>query len=207
MTGEQSGQRQPTLMVDFISSLDGYGAAESWPGWWGMQTPEYLSWLTQQPPATLLMGANTYRLMSGFAAHGTSTDPTEALVDDETGSVAYLTAAPKVVFSRTIKAPLEWDNTRLASGDLADEIAAAGHASENGLLRTIGSATLCASLLRAGLVDLLRVVIFPVITGATGTDRIYDRFPDITLELHEARTFEGGIQLLTYRPTVLVEAD
>jgi hypothetical protein len=27
-----------TLMVDFITSLDGYGAAEGWPGWWGMQT-------------------------------------------------------------------------------------------------------------------------------------------------------------------------
>jgi hypothetical protein len=34
-----------TLMVDFITSLDGYGAAEGWQGWRGMESPEYLGWL------------------------------------------------------------------------------------------------------------------------------------------------------------------
>jgi hypothetical protein len=33
------------LMVDFITSLDGYGSAEGWPGWWGLEGPEYLGWL------------------------------------------------------------------------------------------------------------------------------------------------------------------
>ena len=33
------------LMVDFIMSLDGYGAAEGWPGFWGMEGPEYLAWI------------------------------------------------------------------------------------------------------------------------------------------------------------------
>jgi dihydrofolate reductase len=51
------------LLVDFITSLDGYGAAEGWPGWWGLEGPEYLAWLGQQPERdhTILMGANTYR--------------------------------------------------------------------------------------------------------------------------------------------------
>ena len=31
------------LLVDFITSLDGYGAAEGWPGWWGLEGPEYLA--------------------------------------------------------------------------------------------------------------------------------------------------------------------
>ncbi|MGH3486638.1 MAG: dihydrofolate reductase family protein, partial [Actinopolymorphaceae bacterium] len=44
----------------------------------------------------------------------------------------------------------------------------------SGLLSTIGSLSLCRSLLRAGLVDRFRVVMFPVITGATGAERIYD---------------------------------
>ena len=35
----------PELVVDFITSLDGYGAAEGWPGWWGLEGPEYLAWL------------------------------------------------------------------------------------------------------------------------------------------------------------------
>ena len=38
-----------TLTVDFICSLDGYGAAEGWPGWWGMESPEYLQWLDELP--------------------------------------------------------------------------------------------------------------------------------------------------------------
>ena len=40
------GTKTTELLVDFITSLDGYGAAEGWPGWWGLQgCPEYLAWL------------------------------------------------------------------------------------------------------------------------------------------------------------------
>ena len=70
-------------------------------------------------------------------------------------------------------------------------------------MRTLGSLTLCRSLLEAGLVDRFRVVVFPVITGRTGTDRIYDGYPDVALEMVASRTFDGGIQLLEYVPTVL----
>ena len=58
------------LTVDFITSLDGYASAEGWPGFWGLEGPEYLAWLEQDADAdaTMLMGATTYRLMSGFAA-------------------------------------------------------------------------------------------------------------------------------------------
>src|SRR5919108_3517261 len=55
------------LMIDFITTLDGYASGEGWPGFWGLEGPEYLAWLGEQPPVTYLMGANTYRLMSGFA--------------------------------------------------------------------------------------------------------------------------------------------
>ncbi len=60
------------LLVDFITSLDGHAAAEGWPGWWGLEGPGYLTWLGAQPEAdyTILMGATTYRVMSGFAAQG-----------------------------------------------------------------------------------------------------------------------------------------
>ncbi len=32
----------PELLIDFITSLDGYGAADGWPGWWGLAGAEYL---------------------------------------------------------------------------------------------------------------------------------------------------------------------
>ncbi len=60
----------PELLVDFITSLDGYASAEGWPGFWGFEVPGYLAWIDESPEReyTTLMGANTYRLMSGFAA-------------------------------------------------------------------------------------------------------------------------------------------
>ena len=70
-------------------------------------------------------------------------------------------------------------------------------------MRTLGSLTLCRSLLEAGLVDRFRVVVFPVITGSTGRDRIYDGYPDVTLDMVASRVFDGRLQLLEYVPTVL----
>jgi dihydrofolate reductase len=70
-------------------------------------------------------------------------------------------------------------------------------------MRTIGSLALCRSLLGAGVVDRFRVVIFPVITGATGAERIYDGYPDVALDLVDSRTFDGRIQLVEYVPRVL----
>ena len=70
-------------------------------------------------------------------------------------------------------------------------------------MRTIGSLTLCRSLLEAGLVDRFRVVLFPVITGSSGRDRIYDGYPDLALDMIRSRTFDGRIQLLEYVPTIL----
>ena len=73
-------------------------------------------------------------------------------------------------------------------------------------MRTMGSLTLCRSLLKAGLVDRFRVVVFPVITGSTGQERIYDGYPDVALDMISSRTFDGRIQLLEYVPTVLDRA-
>jgi dihydrofolate reductase len=148
------------LIVDFITSLDGYASAEGWPCWWGIQGPEYLAWLDQRPDRghTLLMGANTYRLMYGFASA-----PDSNMTDEERASIAELAAAPKVVFSSTLKAPLSWPNTRLIDGDAAAAVAVMKREGAN--LSTLGSLSLCRSLLTAGLVDRFRVVVFPVITG------------------------------------------
>jgi dihydrofolate reductase len=178
-----------TLMIDFITSLDGYGAAEGWPGWWGMESPEYLGWLGEQPEHTVLMGSTTYRLMAGFAASG------EEGVDE-------LNRVSKVVFSSTLTEPLEWVNTKLVTGDAVEAVRAM-KANSGVELRTLGSLSLCRSMITAGLVDRFQVVVFPVITGKTGQDRIYDGYPDLRLDLVQSRTFEGGLQLLEYVPTVL----
>ncbi len=179
------------LLIDFITSLEGYGAAEGWPGWWGLEGPEYLAWLGDQPEAdyTVLMGANTYRLMSELVSEG------------EPGTDA-LTGLTKVVFSSTLSEPLSWANAQLVRQDPAEAVREMKD-DGNTSMRTMGSLTLCRSLLKAGLVDRFRVVVFPVITGRTGKDRIYDGYPDVSLDMVESRTFDGRLQLLEYVPTVL----
>ena len=181
----------PELVVDFITSLDGYASAEGWPGWWGLEGPEYLAWLGENPERDylVLMGANTYRLMHGLTRQG------------EPGT-DVLGGLSKVVFSSTLTEPLEWENSTLVTGDAADTVRMM---KENGnrSMRTIGSLALCRSLLEAGLIDRFRVVMFPVITGATGTERVYEGYPDVALDMVDSRTFDGQIQLVEYIPKVL----
>jgi dihydrofolate reductase len=181
----------PELVIDFITSLDGYASAEGWPGWWGLEGPEYLAWLGENPEKDylLLMGANTYRLMYGLTKDG------------EPGT-DVLGRLDKVVFSTTLPSPLEWQNSTLVTEDAVEAVR---EMKENGdrSMRTIGSLALCRSLLEAGLVDRFRVVMFPVITGATGQERIYDDYPDVRLDMTASRTFDRQIQLVEYVPTVL----
>jgi dihydrofolate reductase len=181
------------LMVDFIISLDGYASADGWPGYWGMEGPEYLEWITEEAENehTALMGATTYRLMSGFAVE---------LPDDP--GVAALTALPKMVFSSTLEAPLSWANSELVDADAVETVKDMKRR-DSRPMRTVGSLSLCRSLLGAGVVDRFRVVVFPVITGATGKERIFDGYPDIALDLVENRTFDDRLQLLEYVPTLL----
>ena len=185
--------RMPELLIDFITSLDGYGAADGWPGWWGLEGPEYLAWLVEQPEGdyTVLMGATTYRVMSRYAAKG----------EPGTDSLA---AMSKVVFSTTLHEPLSWPNTTLVARDAVEAVR---EMKQNGFesMRTMGSLTLCRSLLSAGLVDRFRVVVFPVITGITGQERIYEGYPDVALDMIGGRTFDGRIQMLEYAPRVLSE--
>jgi dihydrofolate reductase len=73
----------------------------------------------------------------------------------------------------------------------------------SGPMRTIGSLTVCRSFLEAGLADRFRVVVFPVITGSSGRERICDGYRDVALEMISSRTFDGRIQLLEYVPAIL----
>ena len=180
----------PELMVDFITSLDGYAAAEGWPGWWGLEGPEYLAWLgdSRRPTTRSSWGRTPTGSCPGWPPMASR------------ARTPWRDAEGRVLEHLDGAAP--WPNTRLVvgrrgRGGAPDE--------ENGgeSMRTIGSLTLCRSLLKAGLVDRFRVVVFPVITGSTGKDRIYDGYPDVALEMVNSRTFDGRLQLLEYVPSVL----
>ena len=180
-----------TLTIDLFSSLDGFAAADNWPGYWGKEGPELMAWLEEKlaEDHVIVMGANTYRTMSQIVAK--YEDPTFARTAE----------IPKVVFSTTLKPPLTWANTSLIS---EDAVVALRRMKEEGSapLRTMGSISLNKSLLREGLVDYLQLVVFPVVTGQTGLDPIFADWPDLDLELVTSRTFDGRMQLLRYVPTL-----
>src|SRR6187200_1172395 len=111
------------LLVDFITSLDGYASGEGWPGIWGLEGPEYLAWLEEQPEVTYLMGANTYRLMSGFAG-GQVPAGQDEFNADEAASIDGLTRASKVVFSTSLEEPLPWANCTLVRDDAVETVRA-----------------------------------------------------------------------------------
>ena len=181
-----------SVMIDLIISLDGYASADGWPGLWGVESPEYLRWLeSQDTDYDVLMGARTYRLMSGFAAQ----------LPDDPGFV-QMKAMPKVVFSSTLDEPLSWANTVLVQDDPVEWVRSRKQSGARPM-RTLGSLSVCRALLSAGLVDRFRLVVFPFITGATGQERIFDGYRDVALELVESRTFAPGLQLLEYVPTLL----
>jgi hypothetical protein len=70
-------------------------------------------------------------------------------------------------------------------------------------LRTIGSPSLVRTLLLAGLVDRYRVVVFPVVNGETGYDRMYDGWPEVRLDVLNTKTFDGMLQMFEFAPRVL----
>jgi dihydrofolate reductase len=179
-----------TYTVDLFSTLDGYGSGRV--AYWGKEGPELVEQRAQtygNKDQALVFGANTYRLFQRFA-------PAE---DDP--SHTPLNEAQKIVISRTLEEPLSWENSTLIAEDALDAVPRL-KAESPVPLRSHGSIAMNRALLSAGLVDRLEVMVFPVITGATGSDPIFADLPDIDLELVDSQVFDGRMQQLVYVPTI-----
>jgi dihydrofolate reductase len=105
---------------------------------------------------------------------------------------------PKLVFSSTLKEPLAWKNTRLLKGGIADEIRALKQQLGDPL-RTIGSISLVKSMMQLGLIDRLRLMVFPLILGSAGREPIYAGYPQAGLELIDTKVLDSRLTLLEYR--------
>ena len=175
-----------TYTVDLFTTLDGFGSGRV--AYWGKEGPELVEQRARtfgDEDQTLVFGANTYRLMQRFA-------PAEA-----DPSHAPLNAARKLIISRTLEAPLSWTNSTLIAEDALDAVPRL-KAESPVPLRSHGSLSMNRALLAAGLVDRLELMVFPVITGASGADPILADLPDIDLELLGSKVFDGRVQQLIY---------
>lgn len=179
-----------TYTVDWFTTLDGFGSGPV--AFWGKEGPELLEQRTRNlgsADQTLVLGANTYRLMERFA-----------FAQDDPGFAAPRQAR-KVVISTTLEGPLSLPNTTLLAEDALDAVPRLKAESPVPLL-SHGSITMNRALLAAGLVDRLEIMIFPVVTGVTGSLPILAGMPDIDLELVDSRLYDGRIQQLVYVPTL-----
>jgi dihydrofolate reductase len=106
---------------------------------------------------------------------------------------------PKLVFSTTLREPLPWSNTQIIAGDLEQQIRTLKQQPGNAI-RSIGSIQLVSSMMHHGLVDRLRLMIFPVILGDTGQEPIYAALQRTALQLIETKVLDARLVLLEYGP-------
>src|SRR3954470_9526472 len=183
---------------DVFSSLDGWAAASAgWSGYWGKQGPELLDRRLDlySSDQRMVFGATTYREFARMLASSTEGD------DVRDPWVTRMWNTPATVVSSTLDGPLDWPNATLVGGDAVDVVARLKEESEVPL-RSHGSLSMNRALMAAGLVDRVQVTVFPVITGQTGAEPIFQDAADFDLELIESRTLDGHIQELVYRPTL-----
>ena len=191
-----------TYTFDIFMSLEGnasYGPPGDWGGYWGKQGPEFLDHRLETYGAEqrMVFGANTYRAFTQMLASATEDS------DVHDPWVTRMISLPATVVSTTLEGPLDWHDATLARGDAVDVVARLKDESDVPL-RSHGSLSMNRSLMAAGLVDRVQVTLFPVITGETGLDPIFQGAADFDLELIESRTLDGHTQELTYRPTLHV---
>jgi dihydrofolate reductase len=110
----------------------------------------------------------------------------------------YMNNTPKYVVSRTLEGPLEWNNSTLTKGNLAEEIARLKQQPGKNIGIT-GSATLVQFLLREDLLDELGLIVHPVVVGSG--KRIFEGWGEPKgLTLVDSKTFSTGVVYLTYQP-------
>lgn len=189
-----------TYTFDVFCTLDGfgsYGPDGDWGGFWGKDGPEFLAHRLAQysEDQRLVIGATTFREFVTFL--GRTGEETEFADPINT----RMKNMPTTVVSNTLEAPLDWPDTTLATGDAVDVVADL-KAQSPVPLRSHGSLSMNRALMAAGLVDLVQVTVFPVISGRTGTDAVFAGAADFDLELVSSRTFDDSILELVYRPSL-----
>jgi dihydrofolate reductase len=177
------------LIILVEMSLD---AVEDNPNLWGLifehHNDETTAAFTEQFNRTdlLIMGRITYE---SFAE-------VWPMRGDEDPIAAKMNGMPKLVASRTLKSPLNW-NASLIEGDVVEAIRQAKQQPGQDIVQ-FGVGELTHTLLDAGLIDELRFSIIPAMVGSG--QRVFDNIDTTKLNLLHTRTFSSGIIELQYQP-------
>jgi dihydrofolate reductase len=178
------------VVASELVSLDGVmGSPQEWAFSYSDDEMEQVNASGMAASDALLLGRATYQEFASYWPYQNSAD--QPYTD-------YLNSTPKFVVSTTLEEPLEWQNSTLIKGNLAEEITELKRLPGKDIT-IIGSAALVQSLLADGLLDELRLMIHPLVVG--GGKRIFEDGGDQkALELLDSKTFDTGVLYLTYRP-------
>ena len=176
------------FVADLFISLDGFASGNNEAAFFGCFGPELGAWINDHlnQPQTLVMGRVTYNVLAPFSA--AATDPNSL----------RMTSLPKLVFSSTLSEPPQWQNTRIVKTPAETEIRNLKQQSGE-TLRSMGSISLVRSLMSAGLVDRLRLMIFPLVLGVTGKEPIFAEYERQDMQLINERVLDSKLIALEYR--------
>lgn len=117
---------------------------------------------------------------------------------DEEGFADRMNGLPKYVVSTTLTEPLEWNNSTLIGGNVAEEVSALKR-QPGGDILMYGSADLMHTLMRHDLIDEYRIWVEPVIVGSG--KRLFKDVGDTTvLRLVDTKAIGTGVVILSYQP-------
>ncbi|GIF51179.1 dihydrofolate reductase [Asanoa ferruginea] len=166
-------------VAEFISVDGVVEAPEKWHFPW--LDEEMMTAMWSEPADTLLLGRVTYESFAGAFAGMPADDPV----------AAKMNRPEKVVVSRSLSS-LSWVNSRLLPpGDVATEVASL-KAGPGGPITITGSITLSRTLLAAGLVDRLILLVHPIVVGS-GERFFADGGPRVPLKLSKCDVFSSGV--------------
>lgn len=180
------------IFAFLVSSVDGYYEGPNQEFDWPVVDDEFNQFAIEQLSEvdTLIFGRVTYEGMASYW-------PTPAAEQNDPEVTGAMNSLNKIVVSRTLGEPT-WANTRLVKDDVVGELTRLKQQPGKDMV-VMGSSNLTVNLLRAGLVDELRIMVMPVVLGdghslfRTAEDRI-------GLKLVSVKPFESGNVWLTYQP-------
>jgi dihydrofolate reductase len=184
------------IASEFVT-LDGVMEEPSWTFQFSSEEQERFKFDELTESDALLLGRVTYE---GFAAAWPNMmeqyrGPRRAALGEYAD---MMNGYPKYVISKTLQEPLEWNNSTLIEGDVAEEVSRLKQEPGKDIL-IFGSGNLMNTLMRHDLIDEYRLMIFPIIVGS-GKRLFRDGIDTTVLKLIDTTTFGSGVVVLSYQP-------
>jgi dihydrofolate reductase len=136
----------------------------------------------------LLIGRRTYEIFAGYWPHQ----------GDDAPFASFMNTVPKYVASRTLQEPLEWNNSHLLEGDVAEAVRKLKQ-EDGGDIIVLGSGELAQTLMEHGLIDVYDLWVDPIVLG-TGKRLFQEEGPKVPLKLVKSEISTTGVAMLTYEP-------